>query len=608
MINPAAMLGLGNRQATKDLKTINVKLGELIKLKYAETADAKKYRKEQKEQEKRDRQDYREMNQYSENEYRNFFEKFSSKDEEQSEKNWLASILGGAAILGGLTMIGGVKDFIDGLVQEVQQMLGVDTTSDTPGASAPAGGGGVSPVEANLSSKEQNLFQRLVLAEAKSEGKTGMALVARSVMNRAGLIQKGIVSAGTFNAKDGSITSVIKASNQYQPVSDGSINRDYSKDQLKLAAEAIALAQDVSKLRSILKNEGKGRNDIKNLVAATGFRTGYAFNDPSQNVNVTKYKNHYFNTAGNKNRSVQTPNMDSPMVETAGGVEQVEGTIDPSKISLPPLPPTDTLGGGVQRYGASRSGGTRKHAGVDFDAPDDGKFYSRIGGKVIFAGNVGGGYGNVVDIYNPKLNATERIAEGSKIHVKAGDNVSAGKLVQSGTHKTGVFHYEIRPGKAGQSGSFEGTVNPIQFLNKESTKKGIIVYQKKQAGGVVDMIGHQEVYSGTKVAPKDLQINSTKPDDKIKNLTTGYMSGGMVTPSSQSNWENHKNISYNTEFFDRKSQVSPTVIVIGGGSSPSSPSLPSAPAGGARHVGEDNYTNYYDYAKMYSTYCRGIKV
>lgn len=606
MINPAAMLGLGNKQATKDLKTINVKLGELIKLKYAETADAKKYRKEQKEQEKRDRQDYKEMTEYSEREYRNFFEKFSDTDEEQSEKNWLASILGGAAILGGLTMIGGVKDFIDGLVKEIEKLLGGDTASNT---NSDKTSGEVSPVEANLSSKEQNLFQRLVLAEAKSEGKTGMALVARSVMNRAGLIQKGIVSAGTFNAKDGSVTSVIMGSNQYQPVRDGSINKNYSKEQLKLAAEAIALAQDVSKLRSILKSEGKGRNDVSNLVAATGFRTGYAFNDPSQNINVTKYKNHYFNTAGNKSRSVQTPKMDSPMLGSAGGVEQVEGTIDPSSITLPPLPPTDTLGGGVQRYGASRSGGTRRHAGVDFDAPDNGKFYSRIGGKVIFAGNVGGGYGNVVDIYNPKLNATERIAEGSKIHVKVGDNVSAGKLVQSGTHQTGVFHYEIRPGKAGQSGSFEGTVNPLEFLKQESTKKGTIVYQKRQAGGVVDMIGDQEVYSGTKVAPKELQINTRKPDNKFSNVTTGYMSGGVVTPSSHSNWENHKNISYNNEFFDKKSQVAPTVIVVGGNEGGrKSTSLPMPASGGSRPSGEDNYTNYYDYAKMYSTYCRGIKV
>jgi murein DD-endopeptidase MepM/ murein hydrolase activator NlpD len=133
--------------------------------------------------------------------------------------------------------------------------------------------------------------------------------------------------------------------------------------------------------------------------------------------------------------------------------------------SLPQLPPTNTLPGGVQSYGAARPGG-RKHAGVDFDPADDknSKFYSRIGGEVIFAGNVGGGYGNVVDIYNKELGYTERIAEGNRIHVKVGDVVNPGTLVQSGSEMTGVFHYEIRKGKAGNSGSFKGTVNPLEFL------------------------------------------------------------------------------------------------------------------------------------------------
>ena len=134
---------------------------------------------------------------------------------------------------------------------------------------------------------------------------------------------------------------------------------------------------------------------------------------------------------------------------------------------IPALPPTNTLPGGVQSYGASRAGGTRKHAGQDFDPADDknSKFYSRIGGEVIFAGNVGGGYGNVVDIYNKELGHTERIAEGNRIHVKVGDTVKPGTLVQSGSEMTGVFHYEIRKGKAGKSGSFEGTVDPLKFLN-----------------------------------------------------------------------------------------------------------------------------------------------
>lgn len=140
----------------------------------------------------------------------------------------------------------------------------------------------------------------------------------------------------------------------------------------------------------------------------------------------------------------------------------------PSQSALPPLPPTNTLPG-KQHYGAARGGG-RKHAGVDFDAPDNGTFYSRIGGEVIYSANAGGGYGNVVDIYNKTLGVTERIAEGTKNLVKVGQVVSPGTPVQQGTHQTGVFHYEIRKGRATGSGSFEGTLDPIKFLQTAQSK------------------------------------------------------------------------------------------------------------------------------------------
>ena len=142
-----------------------------------------------------------------------------------------------------------------------------------------------------------------------------------------------------------------------------------------------------------------------------------------------------------------------------------------SKIGMPSLPPTGTGSpalAAAQQYGAARPGG-RRHAGVDFDPADDknSKFYSRIGGEVIYAqDSKDPGYGNVVDIYNAKLGVTERIAEGNRIHVKVGDIVKRGTLVQSGSEKTGVFHYEIRKGKAGDSGAFEGTIDPLKFLEK----------------------------------------------------------------------------------------------------------------------------------------------
>ena len=161
-----------------------------------------------------------------------------------------------------------------------------------------------------------------------------------------------------------------------------------------------------------------------------------------------------------KTKSAPAPSSPTPLAPRRPSV------IDQS--SLPALPPTGTGGASLsaaQQYGASRDGGNRRHAGQDFDAPPNGTFYSRIGGEVIYSANAGGGYGNVVDIYNKQLGVTERIAEGDRNLVSEGDMVQAGTPVQRGTAQTGVFHYEIRKGKAGASGSFQGTMDPIKFLN-----------------------------------------------------------------------------------------------------------------------------------------------
>ena len=175
-----------------------------------------------------------------------------------------------------------------------------------PGAEPGAGPGGIP--DASISAGEMDLFVRMVYAEAGGEGKTGMSLVARAILNRAGLIQSGKVGAGTFNAKSGSITDVIMARGggrvQFSPVDDGRIKNKLSDSQINQAKDAITLAQKPSELMTALKGEGLDDASIKKLVASTGFRTGAAFDDPSQNVNVSKYKNHYFNTAGNTGLAV----------------------------------------------------------------------------------------------------------------------------------------------------------------------------------------------------------------------------------------------------------------------------------------------------------------
>ena len=200
-----------------------------------------------------------------------------------------------------VSMIDPVNEILQSLKEQFTLKSGAgpglvkDAAAGSGGASD---GGGIQ--DASISAGEMDLFTRMVYAEAGGEGKTGMALVARSILNRAGLIQFGKVGPGTFNAKSGSISDVINGRGQFSPITDGRINQKLSDSQINQAKDAITLAQKPSELMTALKSEGLDDASIKKLVASTGFRTGAAFNDPSQNVNVSKYKNHYFNTAGNR--------------------------------------------------------------------------------------------------------------------------------------------------------------------------------------------------------------------------------------------------------------------------------------------------------------------
>jgi hypothetical protein len=176
--------------------------------------------------------------------------------------------------------------------------------------------------DATISEGEMNLFQKLIVAESGGQGLIGQSLVARSVLNRAGLIQSGKASKGTFNANDSTITGVITGKSQYQPYADGSpsgtINTPRTPAQMSAAKAAIELAQNPDKLKEKLKSENIDSGNIKKLLAATGFRTGSAFEDSSQNVNVVKYKDHYFNTAGNTSLVVANSQV---RVSTATGDE-----------------------------------------------------------------------------------------------------------------------------------------------------------------------------------------------------------------------------------------------------------------------------------------------
>jgi putative peptidoglycan binding protein len=155
----------------------------------------------------------------------------------------------------------------------------------------------VAPASAQGTTRsEQDLFERLVVAEAGGEGVLGQALVARSVLNRVALLRSRSLSPGTYLARGRSLSGVINGRMQYEPVSSGTINRRRSARQMSQAREAIALARDTSALRAALRRAGKSEAEINNLLRATGFRTRSAYNDRSQNYDRTGFGNHVFNT------------------------------------------------------------------------------------------------------------------------------------------------------------------------------------------------------------------------------------------------------------------------------------------------------------------------
>ena len=180
------------------------------------------------------------------------------------------------------------------------------------------------PTTPDMENDEQELLLKLMVAEAGGEGELGMAAVGRSVMNRAGLIQSGEVGSGTFMADSGSISDVITAPIQYQPVVNGRVmqdggttNRELTTEERQRALKALELAKNTEALKERFRAQGMTESQVRNMISATGFRTHNARYDQSQEINVTELGGHRFNTAGNQKLTI-------PEVQIEVSPQQIE--------------------------------------------------------------------------------------------------------------------------------------------------------------------------------------------------------------------------------------------------------------------------------------------
>jgi hypothetical protein len=192
---------------------------------------------------------------------------------------------------------GGWQTFGDTLISLLKGAGGI-FGDDNPPTPPPAGD---PPGAPSIAKDEEELLLRLINAEAGGQGEVGQALVARSVMNRAGLIQSGKMGAGQFNATSGSVKDVITAPNQYSPYAQGKLETPLTTEQRTKAKAALDLAKNPTKLKEKISATGVSADQTNKLIAATGFRnySAGAGIDNSQKVNEIKFKDHTFNTAGN---------------------------------------------------------------------------------------------------------------------------------------------------------------------------------------------------------------------------------------------------------------------------------------------------------------------
>ena len=183
----------------------------------------------------------------------------------------------------------------------------------------------------NSQLSEEKLFNRVVHYEARGEGSLGMALVALTILNRQAIIladnKKG---PGTFNAKGSTLKDILMGKNQYQPVGEGTVNKDISPEARENAAKAIELARNPRALLNELKKAGLQASEITSLMNSTGFRTSNAKKDKSQPESA-RYGNHGFTTAGNEDNALFTANE---------SVASSSGVATGTEVSLggPPVP------------------------------------------------------------------------------------------------------------------------------------------------------------------------------------------------------------------------------------------------------------------------------
>jgi hypothetical protein len=614
MINIAAAVGLDNSPAYRSLNNIQKLLNGMMKIRLADFKQEERDRKEEILLRKREIKDHQELIKQEEE-----AEKESKKVAETEDGAFIGALLGAGVLLGGVTMLGGLgarlKEFLGDIGENVTGFLSGDdedsedspspSSSAQPETAPAAGGGNIEPTENEGGGSRLNKSQIKTLAEGAGFSPSVSKLMAAIAMAESGGDPKidtkksGLDPSARNEYSIGLWQINYKA---HKPMLD---EMGISENQLRDPKTNAKVAKKIYDMQG-LNAWGAYTNGSyrKHLQQGGPVSMNPRFSPVLKSPPTITIPSYGYQIGG------QTPNVNNVSrvgLQTGGSIgksgannKRLTGNYkiahDKIKSNFPQAKPYhiaaamgnfDTEAPGLKPNTYQMNGGPgRGIAQWEVDTP--GKLKKGIPGRWEY-GEKKYGKGLInslpkqLDYFSFEMKTgNPTVAETRKGHKIGGGNPLlpkgrnapqmwlGAKDLPSAT-KGFMLGYEA-PGKPHWDKRLKAAQGIHKQIQQEPTKKRGAAPQKKQGGGHV---GKQK---GGKIFPT--------PSESMTMLTS----------------------KYDKEFYTRKasSVQAPTVMVVNSSSGdtmavpPTSPERPVSPS--------SDSANYYSYAKMYSNYCRAIKV
>lgn len=623
MINIAAAMGLGNSPAIKSLNNIQILLNNLIKVK---TLDYK--------QEERDRNEERLLQKRALQDFKILEDRARKQDSlkqvglvENEDGKLLEALLMGGMVVGGLTMatsaIGGVfkgiKDFFGNVGDKVKEFLGIDggdsdSEDSAPTATPTPATGNSNNIATSGSGKAFEHYKYLTgtlgLSDIHARGLIANAMRESSLNPKARSGDDG-GPGGLFQWKGSRQTETVRKlvesgdwKGQYKYALTEDVGPQYQPKNFKTANQA-------ANWWAKYWERPLHSHDHQKFIDQMGFQSGGKVGKSRTNM---------------KPRFSPVTKRPPLLKLQSGGAVDIALHLIKDHEAIASLTPGER---DWTRPGMSSSTGSAKK-GYDKLKPDTPIYPYRDRG-VKKTPTIGWGttwLGGMMSGKNPVTMKTPPMPKKkADQHLKTDVSQLTAHLAKtlkswSGLttkQKAGVISIGYNAGQNAhitKDPRFKPYGDALQSGNiAQAIKPGVMPHYKSRNQRRLEEIdllkqGPMQAKSGTRVKKQSggFVMRNNQKKSALHNIPNMIRrkSGGMISQSQNPNLllENQ----YDKGFYRRQasSVQAPTVIVLNKTRTKKSPNMDESQK--SLHAGSGSDPNYYSYAKMYSNYCRAIKV